>query len=517
MNGLIRNRNAIPELLTWCSAIILVATGTVLAGSGDLRSAAVVIAGFVGIFLLLRPSLSLWFVITGGLILAGVTQLYFPQFQFVRWSIGLLATLLGVVALCKYLFRDIDSEHKYLPPIFWCMTAFIGIAVVSSVLNYDGLNSFAFGFKGYFQVWGLFFALLMMGWQPRIIDRIPKVLIAIAFIQIPFALHQYLYLVPARRYLGHGVVAEDVVAGTLGASATGGGANAVLSVLLLIALSILAALYKRKLLSPQRLFVAALVLLLPILFNANRISLVYLVLTYLMLFSREVWRRPMNTLAIAMLSSMFLLAIFWSYSAMLSRAGETSDWQTYIAQAVARNTSGEYGHGGYELNRGTALTFWAQEHRDASLDKLLFGHGVGAAREAASGVFNPTTLANRDYAGMGIGLTAASAVLWELGIFGLTLLLCIFWVAYRSAGWLGRYYEADVWKAAVFEALRVGVVILAITWFHQDSFVFHLPYQTLFLLIVGYLGYWHSKARADMTRRRRVAASSGDINSLQHS
>jgi hypothetical protein len=49
------------------------------------------------------------------------------------------------------------------------------------------------------------------------------------------------------------------VAGTLGASATGGGANAVLSILLIVALAILASLFKRGLLSPAR-FSAAMVL-----------------------------------------------------------------------------------------------------------------------------------------------------------------------------------------------------------------------------------------------------------------
>lgn len=467
----------------------------------------VVLAAFVGMFLLLKPSLLLWFIIIGGLIFAGVAQLYFPEFQFIRWSIGLLAALLGTIALCRYLFRATDFEVEYLPPIFWCMITFIAIAVISSMLNYDGFNTFLFGFKGYFQVWGLFFALLMMGWHRQLIDRIPKVLIAIAFIQLPFALHQYFFIVPGRRYLGHGVVAEDIVAGTLGASATGGGSNAVLSALLLIVIAILAAFYKRNLLSPQRLFAAALILLVPIFLNANKVALVFLMLIYLMLFAGQIRRRVLNTLIMGMFSAMFIVAIFWSYSTLLSRAGGSSDWRNYIVQSAVQNTSEEYGHGGYALNRWTSLTFWIREHRDGSVHEVLLGHGIGAAREGEGGVLDLANLARRKYDGVGIGLTTVSAVLWELGIVGMILLIGLFGTAYRSASWLGRYYEGDLWKASVFEGLRVGVVIFGINCFFQASFVSHLQYQTLFLLLIGYLAYWHAQARTDMIRQRGIPSS----------
>lgn len=503
MNATIQKRDAVAGTATWCLAVLLAVVGANLAASGSLRNTAVIVAGFVGLILLLRPVLALWFIIIGGLVLAGVTQLYAPQLQFVRWSIGLLASLLGAIALCKYFFQEAGSRRKYLPPLFWWMAAFLAVAVVSGLLNYRNANTLLFGFKGYFQAWGLFFALLMMGWSEKTVNRISKVLIGIAFLQVPFALHEYLYLVPGRRYLGNGVVAEDVVAGTLGASPTGGGANAVLSAVLLITVAILVSLYKRKRMSWRGLFGAVVILLVPVVLNANKIALVYLIIIFLMLFSRELWRKPISTLLIGMVSAVFFSAILWSYTTLLSRSDEDRTWQSYIEQAVIQNTSRTHGHGGYALNRWTAVSFWVDEHRGASLDKLFFGHGVGAARDGGDGAFDVRTLASGPYAGMGIGLTTISAVLWEMGLVGLILLFGIFWAAVRSAGWLVRYYEADAWKAAVFEGLRVGVVILGIGWFFQASFVFLLPYQTLFLLIVGYLGYWHAKAIRGSGRSER--------------
>ena len=107
-----------------------------------------------------------------------------------------------------------------------------------------------------------------MRWQEETIDNLPRIIVWVALFQLPFVLHEYFVLVPARVGLRGGIVAEDVVAGTLGASATGGGANAVLSILLVLAMAILMALYNRGLISPARLWCAAVLLLLPIFLNA---------------------------------------------------------------------------------------------------------------------------------------------------------------------------------------------------------------------------------------------------------
>ncbi|MBA3565218.1 MAG: hypothetical protein H0W33_14690 [Gammaproteobacteria bacterium] len=494
MNSLAHDRALKVEVLTWCLAAIFAAAGGYLAASGDIAFVAVVIGAFAGAFLLFKPSVSLWFVIIGGLVLAGVTQLYIPQFQFIRWSIGLLAAILGSIAVLDYLFRDAPPGHDNLPPIFWWMVAFIGVALISSALNYRDLGTFVYGFKGYFQVWGLFFAIVMMSWQKETVDRLPKVLIWIALIQLPFALHQYFFLVPARVHLGGGIVAEDVIAGTFGADAAGGGANAALSVLLIIAAAILTSLYKRKLLSPYRLLVCVLILLAPIFLNANRIALLYLILAYLMLFSREIFRHPAKAIVAGAFSAAVIVAIFWSYAVLLSRSDPSLDWQGFIAKTVEQNTAEDYGYGAYELNRRTAIVFWLEEHRNRGLAEILLGHGVGAAREGEGGVVGARPLAQREYAGLGIGLTTVSAMLWEVGVIGLAVLLCILWTAYRAAGRLARVHSDVPWRSAVFQGLQVGVAIFTVSLFHKRLLIFHLPYQTLFVLVLGYIGYWQVRA-----------------------
>lgn len=492
MNQITQHRNLGADALLILLAAGCIAVGGILAGLGDIRNASVVAATVAGAFLLVNLSIALHCLVISSLVLVGVIQLYFPELQLIRWSIALSSAVLGGVALLDRLFLHPAPKHRaLLAPISWWLIAFFSVAMVSSVLNYDTVATFAYGFKGYFQIWGLFFAIVLMNWRDSTIDALPRTLVWIALIQLPFVLHEYFFLVPTRVGLGGGVVAEDVVAGTLGASATGGGANAVLSLLLITALAILTALYKQGILSPGRLFLAAAILLLPVFLNANRISLVYILLAYCILFSQEIMAKPGKTLIVGAFSILVLLAVFWSYSTFLSRSRESGDFRTLIVNTFASNVEKEYGYGDYDLNRFTTIAFWYAEHKNGDLSHILFGHGIGESREAVGGVVEANTLALRVYPNTGIGLTSVSAVLWELGISGLAVLTGLFWSSFSSVRKLARAYRHVPWRCAVFQGLQVAVVALAISMFHKNTFVFYLPYQALLLTIMAYIAYWH--------------------------
>ena len=298
------------------------------------------------------------------------------------------------------------------------------------------------------------------------------------------------------------MVAEDVVSGTLGATTTGGGANAVLSLVLIIAAAILLAKFKRGLISGPRLCLCLLILMLPIVLNSNRVALLYLLLVYFMLFSGEIFKAPLKAMFMAVLFGLILATVTWSYMKTTSRADPTLGWSSIVTQAVEQNTREDHGYGAYELNRFTSLTFWVKEHRNATWDKVLLGHGVAASREAEGGAISPRTLAQRAYPGVGIGLTTVSAVLWDTGVVGLACWLAILVSAYRAAGRLAQHYDAIPSRAAALRGFQVAIPILFISFFHKAFLTFHLPYQMLLLLVLAYVGYWQMKAWADDARPR---------------
>lgn len=500
------NRNFSANALTLISAAALVAVGGVIAGAGDIQRATLVVGVFTGALLLYKPASLLWFVIAGGLLLAGFTQLYVPQMQFIRWPIALLSAVLGVLAILRYAYTQAGDPHRRLSPVFWWMAAFFVVTSLSSLFNYEGVETLAFGLKGYFQVFGLFVAIVMFAWPARLVDRLPKAVTAIAFLQLPFALHQYLFLVPKRLHLGYGIIPEDVVAGTMGASEGGGGANAVLSLLLLVAIAILTASFRRGALAPSRFAAGVLILVLPILLNANKIAILYLVLLFLLLFATEIFRRPGKFIMGATLCAAAVMAIGWSYTSLLSTAERTTDWRELATRTIDSNTL--RGHGLLTLNRATVIGYWLDEHQDGELPHLLFGHGAGASREG--GVVAASTLAQRAYGGIGIGLTTVSSVLWETGVVGLVVLCLILWSMWRAAGRLARIHTDDVWRSSVFVGFQAATVLFAMSFMHKNSFVFHLPFQTLFMIMAGYIAFWDSRAMNDEVRSARLLAVSAD-------
>ena len=489
-------------LLALFVAVTLAAAGGALAGSGDITLAVLAAGCAFGVFLLFRPTLALWFVILSGLVLAGLTQLYLPQLQFIRWTVSLLAWALGGLALLQYLFTTSAPGSSKLPTVWWWMLAFAGVALLSGALNFNDKETLLFGLKGHFQMSGLFVAIIMIRWSEDVIDQLPRLIVGIALMQLPFVLHQHLFLVPGRLGLGGGVVAEDVVSGTLGATVGGGGANAVLSILLIIAAAIVLANYKRGLMSPTRLCLYLVILMLPIVFNSNRVALLYLMLVYLMLFSAEIFKAPLKAVFVTMLFVLTLAIVSWSYMTMSSKADTSLGWRGFVSQTIERNTAEGHGYGRFQLNRWTGLTFWVREHRNATWDKILAGHGVGASREGEGGAIAPKTLAQRRYPGVGIGLTSVSAILWDAGIIGMMCWVAIFWSGYRAAGRLARHYVNVPSRAAALHGAQVAMPILLISLFHKSFLTFHVPYQTLVLLVLGYVGYWQMKARADGATRQ---------------
>jgi len=472
------------------AAALLGVLGGVIAGSGDAKVVTVVVGAFIGVVLLFNPRASLWLVIFGTLIFAGLAQLYVPQIQFIRWPIAFLSAALGMLAAMQYWFSR--SRTTRLPSVFWWGAGLFSVVLISSLMNHRDSEIAAFGLKGYFQVFGLFIAMVMYAWPSRVIERIPAVIVGIAFLQLPFVLHQYFVLVPSRASFGAGLIPEDVVAGTMGASVIGGGANAVLSILLLTAVAILTALFKKGELTAFRFATGVLILICPILLNANKVAILYLVILYLLLFSTELFRRPGRFIMSAVLCVAAVMAIAWSYTSFLSTSERSSTWQDLVRTTIENNTKGE--HGGYGLNRSTVVGYWYEEHERANPGTAILGHGPGASRERAEAPPSGGTLAERAYPGVGIGITTISAVLWEIGVVGLLIVVLFMLALWRAAGRLARLHRDNARRSSVFLAFQAAIVIFALSFFHKNSFVFYLQYQALLMLIAGYIGYWEARS-----------------------
>jgi hypothetical protein len=278
----------------------------------------------------------------------------------------------------------------------------------------------------------------------------------------------------------------------MGASFTGGGSNALMSILLVTAIAIMASGYRAGTLPLRWVVPGMIICVVPVLLNANRIAMFYLLLVLVMVFGRQLLANPRRSMTGVIALLVMVLAAVWANANLTGRTDEGDGWRELFQTTYERNFEEEFGYGAYDLNRVTSIVFWWQEaakHR--RLDKILFGHGPGAAREAGDSALGVMTLAKRRYPGVGIGLTAVSALLWELGVVGLAVAFGILWSAYRSANYVIQHLPETDYRSWVARGLKVAVVVFAISFFHKNTFVFHMIYQTLLLAIVGTLATWH--------------------------
>jgi hypothetical protein len=162
------------------------------------------------------------------------------------------------------------------------------------------------------------------------------------------------------------------------------------------------------------------------------------------------------------------------------------------------------------MTRGAALRYWFEAHSPLATDltSVLIGHGVGFTRVPDEN--NPTQLAAtmlQDGVPSQVdlrskpGVTTVSTLLWEIGVIGLVCVFGLFLSTYRAAGRLAADVTEHPERVAALRAAQVGVAIIGITLFHRNLFVFDVIYQTLIVVICGYVAFWDRNTGLQPTLR----------------
>jgi hypothetical protein len=442
-----------------------------------------------------------WFLVIGALVVTGVAQLYLPGSRYVRYVVPLASVALVLHLLTDYFNARSRAHDEPLPgPILWAF-AFALTAFVSMLINLGNPDVAIMGIRQYFQMWVFFLGVAFLCWNETFARNLLWGLLLLALLQLPFVAHQYFYLVPLRKPLmGDGLVPVDIVAGTFGATLFGGGATAVLAAFQIIVVGMLLALWKNGVLSTLKTALLSLLLLSPLLVNQAKVSVIYLLLMFVVVFYRDIIVRPGKFL-LAGIGMAGLVSLMMTALMLSNPAGKLGSWGELVDYVVTQQTKtiAERQQEYSQLTRLTALTFWATEHVRKNPAHALLGHGPGASREAEGAQDAPPTLAVKRYPNVHIGLTGVSALLWDTGIVGLVTVLGMFGSAFFMAGSLARYYRGrDRMRTALFEGLQAAMAVLALSLAHKEYFVVNLPYQTLVYLLIGFIANsWLQVVRAE--------------------
>ncbi|HMM70970.1 MAG TPA: hypothetical protein PKC22_01895 [Rhodocyclaceae bacterium] len=495
--------------LTFFAAIVSVAVFAGFAAStGSFFIVGIIGALLCGIFLVFAPIPLLWFVIVGSTTVAGLTSLYFPEAGPVRWAFVIAAVFLGLASVIRHMLdamnRPRGAVGQFNPILFWALLYFV-IVTASSFYN-GGLNFGGIvGLKNHFQVWGILLAFIFVPMSLRHANAFLYYLLFLGAIQLVPVLHQYLFLTQHRA----GLTQVDVVVGTFVGSMQGGGANALLAMVQVICVAILAGFWRQRKIGGLATLAVSLFLLIPTLLNEAKIVLVALPLALGVVFWDYLKRRIGVLLVSAALIVPLLLGILWGQAEIMREhnRGKNKDLESFVQNTIDYNV-GDRGHGRYILNRTTVYPFWWSEHGVHNMLQTFVGHGAASSKDSGAGL-SERTLALTRYPGYGVGLTGVSALLWETGVLGLAAVIGLFVSAFRLTGRLADHYRGTQTGMNI-RAVRAGIAVFAFSLLHNQSFVFELGYQTVLMLLLGYVAALSRLTRVAGRYDAKKAAAQGD-------
>ncbi|TAK61989.1 hypothetical protein [Methylobacter sp.] len=447
----------------------------------------ITIAVFAGAFLLVRPVWIVWIVMSMGLLVVGIVPLYNIGLDTkAGWAVSIMCFALMPLALFKV--ATTKSVRKDTPAFIWLLLGFLVYALLNSLVQWHSAEQYVGSLKRYFQMWGLLFSLCWLVFDERHIRRWQMFFMFTALLQLPFAVYERIVWVPLREAIRDsipGMVPIDVVAGTFGSTLYGGGSSGEMSTFLVIVVAFLLARKMQKTITAGRLMLLIPWVLGPLSIGETKAVVVMLPLMFLVLYRRELLARPHY--GVMALAFCILLTVCMGY-AYLAIMHTTFD--SLVAETLKYNLY-EQGYGENYLNRTTVLTFWAAHQGADDPVSFMFGNGLGSSHQQTRGHIDIL------YPGYGIGLTAASTLLWDTGVFGCSLFIAVFTLAWRTAGQLFRESNEPTVRADA-TAIQVALSLFIFHIFYRLDLLETVSYQIVFASVLGYLAWLHRRHAVSM-------------------
>lgn len=405
-----------PSILAAATLVLLACFLAVFLGLLSTTASPILIGLFAGAFmgfgLLGFPTLSLWLVVLGTLIVGGMIAQFLPALSKANWLFSMLGFLLFASAIIATLMRR--DRREPLP--WWARLAlfFPVYAIVVAIVNQISIFEFLAGFKRYFQYWGVFACLVLLVLKPDTYRNLIRFMVGLALVQVFFALYQRMVVVPQRQGLGGGVVAIDAVSGTFESSFLGGGSSSVLVFFLLFVFAFVFRLWLDKGISGPRALLASLLLLSPLALGETKVVVVFLPMVFFCVLVLDFKSKPFATFLMMLLGLAGTVALGVLYLVISAKAGESL--YTVIDNIVSYNFGKAGYHSANNLNRTTVLSFWWSQQSLGDPVGLLLGHGPGSSY-SGEGALVPGKLAIKYY-GLALAFTTFSSLLWDFGVLG---------------------------------------------------------------------------------------------------
>ncbi len=430
-----------------------------------------------GALLLVAPAVSIYLLLGVGLTMGALISFAGAAFGKLPWAMSFL----GFFLLLPVFQTVIHPVRKPVPGFIWLAITFMFYALFTTVAHWSGLVESLAGFKRYFQTYGLLLALALLPIAEVHFHRWRRMLVGVALLQLPFALYELLVLVPKRGGLQMASFTTDVVAGTFGANLEGGSPGGVMVVFLLICFCFLFSRWRNRLIDGRVALLGSLFFLLPIGMGENKVVMIMMPLIWLVMVRHDLMRSPAKYFPVLLGGGLVTAVLGYVYIGLIMH----SNLVDVVTSTVQYNFgSGQYGS--HYLNRSTVLSFWWDQQGFHDPVGFFFGHGLGSAF-----VGQISGHVGLHYLRYGIDLTAASALLWDLGIVGVALFIAILIGAWRAAVKI-NHIAVDARVKADVIAIQAAIALFLLMTFYSQDIVNLISMEIVYSVVLGYLAHLYS-------------------------
>lgn len=485
--ALTRSVNPFGVLFLLVATLVAVVAGAV-AGIGFTPLSVLTIGGLLGLFLLGLPThITLWGLIIFVFVVVGPAR-YFGQLSQILWvpfGIGLLLYFKLVTMGGR---REVAHTRRVVP-LRLLVSLFLTLGVISIVVNTPSPLQVVAGGKNLVAMWSIFFLLALGALNIPSIGKVWRFLALVAVFQVPLVLYQYWVIAPSRRVFGGTIGAKwDSIVGSFGGDPLGGGASGSMALFLMIVLTYAVAMYRRGLLGFRWLMLLAVATLGCIGLAEVKVVVVLIPIAVTVLFWAALRRRPALAFTLLIVGAGSVIGVPAAYERLHYAAGGRPQVGPVevLEDAIERNADQQrinFRTG--EMARMAALAFWWQENGWVDPVRTLVGHGPGASRSRS-------VLGAGDVAAkypFNIARSAATQLLWEVGLVGLVLFTLILLRGSILAWSTSRAPTCSAETSAWLEATSAGLLMMVAMLPYSRDLLEVPAIAVLVMLLLGFSAY----------------------------
>lgn len=483
-------------VLVWlaCGLLTFVLTA-LLTLFGPTKPALLMLAAIGSLFLFMLDEERLLQLLAVMVYLVVGQLMYFARINQALWIPYGLCALLFLRVPSAYIRSQLSKAGLGLP-LGMAVGCFILALIVSTVVNRPPMLQVLVGGKAYVMDWSVYLLLALFAVPFARLERGFRLLFALVYVQLPFVLYQFFVVAPSRsQRVG---VSWDAIVGSFGGDPNGGGASGTMAYMLVLAMVLAISLWRHRQKSLASTALLILCALLCIGLAEVKVVVLLVPIALAVLYRSEFLRRPVRTLAMAMVVLTMGLGLLFTYDQIHNTGKQARDLSGLFDESFGYSLDTNFINAqSGEMSRMAALKFWATQGLAPDTLRGVVGYGPGAARSSSSLAVGEVA---RKYT-FGIDRSVAATLLWEVGLLGLfsfSMILALgAWYALRAAK-----RSSEPASKATLEACGAGLILcLVMLPYGRDL----LEYPALTFTMMCMLGYAAQAESLQWLSARRAA------------